>query len=404
MNRPDPKQLLATFTSDDNSPSSYGGMAWTNRRRPAFRPGIVVPDMLADSRVNLALWYLKGTLLSLGKFYIMETSDSDGLGEASPIKQFVIEQITRWWRNSAMKQLTAIEWGWSACEAMYRIRGGLVQFDHLRLIHPTKAAPMTVDGSLVGIAIDGQAGGKMFLAAPKSLWHVHSREIHPFWGRSRLFAAYDPWLELSEYGGARDVRKLYYYKSSYQGDTIYYPEGATPQPDGTLKQNKEIARELLTKMRSGGILTFPSTTDPNGNRLWEIEPRETQDVGPTLDLYVEALKEEINEGIGVPSELIKASETGSGYSGRKVPQTGFRGMLSELLFWAVADFNEQILVPLVRLNFNVQEPPYEIIPFGLLDDQEETGDPNDDPEGDGGGPGGNVPPAKKKAAQFSVAV
>ena len=404
---PDPKQLLASYTGDDELPSAYYGLAFTDRRRPVFRPAIVVPDMMADARVNLALWYLKGTLLSLGRFYVLDTSDPDGIGQPSAVKQFVVEQITRWWRNSAAKQLTAIEWGWSACETMFRVKNGMVQFDHLRLIHPTKAAPMTVDGSLVGVAIDSTPGGKIFLAAPKSLWHVHGREINPFWGRSRLYAAYDPWLELSQYGGARDVRRLYYYKSSYQGDTIYHPEGQTPMPDGTLKPNKEIAREVVTKLRAGGVLTLPSTRDTDGNLLWEIVPRETNDAGPTLDLYVESLKEEINEGIGVPSELIRAAETGSGYSGRKVPQTGFRGMLSELLYWAVADFNEQVLSGLVKLNFGCKEPPYEIIPFGLLDDQNETGDPNDDPAdagSDGPDTKSQIPPSAREAAKFSAVV
>jgi hypothetical protein len=39
--------------------------------------------------------------------------------------------------------------------------------------------------------------------------------------------------------------------------------------------------------------------------------------------YVKYLNEEITKGIGVPPELIQATDTGSGYSGRQIPKEGF---------------------------------------------------------------------------------
>ena len=73
----------------------------------------------------------------------------------------------------------------------------------------------------------------------------------------------------------------------------------------------------------------------------------------------------------VSEEVFRAAETGSGYSGRRIPETAFRGILTDIVQWMVTDFDDQILRPLIRRNFG-QEPEYEIIVFGLVEQEDEV--------------------------------
>jgi len=112
---------------------------------------------------------------------------------------------------------------------------------------------------------------------------------------------------------------------------------------------------------------------------------------------VDDLKGDISEGMGVPDEVIEAAETGSGYSGRRIPQNALRGMLSEVANFLIQDLNDQILEPLIRRNFG-EVPDYEIQTFGLVRDAD---------EGMGeavAAPGVEIPESATAKAALSIAV
>jgi hypothetical protein len=375
------------------------------QRIPIFRPFVHVERMLRDPRVEIALSYLKGSVLSLSRFFVDEDDEE--------IKEYLVSQINRWWVTSATKQLTSLEWGYAGCEVLYKVLDDRIQFDNTKPFYATDIEAVTQDASFCGIRIqrgfnhtDGSGSNEAkFIGGPKALWHVYRRERHPWYGQSRLLPAYPPWVEMTSEGGARDIRRLYFYKHAFQGETVYHPPGKTMTETGTPKLNKDIAREIVEHKRSGGVYALPSVFDANsGNRAWEIDHGGDAG-GAAMDVlqYPEELRKEIAEGIGVPTELIEAAETGSGYSGRKVPQTAFRGMLSDMVYWLIHDFNEQVLIPLVRMNFDVAEPTHEVIPFGLVRGEDEA---------DEGGiitqegqqiPEDNINDTSERA-QFSVAV
>jgi hypothetical protein len=362
------KQLLIDFSKDVGQPlATAAHMTSAINRRPLFNPLRHVAPMIRDSRVEMALWFLKGTLLSLSRFWVRDGYSADESNH-SPVKQFVVDQINRWWQTSVQKQLSAIEWGWAGHETYYRFQQNQYHFSHLKLLPESR--PVTVDGRLVGLVTHSTSTNKQtYIGIPKSLWHVQGRQYNELFGRSRLHPAFEPWLEKNSEGGAMDVRRLYFYKFSFQGDIIYYPTGSTPNKQGMMIPNEETAAKIVEKQRAGASIAFPSVYDENGNRLWTIEHREGGHASADVLQYPEVLKADISEGIGVPRELLEASETGSGWSGRRIPQDAFRGMLSDPLFWLIHDFDEQCIRPLVRLNFAIDEPDYEIIPFGLVRDE-----------------------------------
>jgi hypothetical protein len=67
--------------------------------------------------------------------------------------------------------------------------------------------------------------------------------------------------------------------------------------------------------------------------------------------YIKMLKDEIMYGIGVPPELMEASETGSGYSGRAIPMEAFVESQQRTADRMLALFIEHVLAPLVAWNF-----------------------------------------------------
>ncbi len=353
--------------------------------------------MLRDPRVKFGLWMIKGPLLSRSRFYVND-SESRGSNQ-SPLKKFLTDQITRFWRQSAARALQAIEWGWSASEVLYTIQKDQVVFDTLNTIHPMDARVVSLSGKKVGVAVRNVPGktGRIYIGGAKSFWHIHDRGFDKWYGRTRLEGAFGPWREMQAEGGSVDIRRLYYHKYAYNGDVIYYPTGHTPDELGNLIPNVNIARDITEKRKTGGITAIPNVVNPNtGAREWEIV---TGGSGGTADVisYNQELKNELFEGMGIPPEVVEAGETGSGYAGRRVPQEAFYGTLQELANWLIHDFDQQILRELVYINFGSKNIDYDIVPFDIMTakDQEQTGQvPGSSP----------VPAEAQMAAQFAVAV
>lgn len=399
--------LARPFTADYEPIAVHLG--WQgNIRRPLFSTRWV-HRMLADQRVQFALRMIKGPCLSTSRFYV---KDPDSTPEQpSKIKEYLVREVTRFWRHSASKALRALEWGYSGNECVFRMSDGLVSFNALKTIHPRDLKIITLDGEKAGMSVSGVKNRKqrVYLGGPKGLWHVHGREENPWYGMSRLFGAFIPWLEFYEDGGAKDVRRLYYHKYAFSGDVGYFPTGREPdsqnQPGNQPRSNREVMRSMLTKRKTGASIMFPGSRDESGNLKWTIE---TPSPGPgATDVleYHRHLKEEIFEGMGVPNEVVEAAETGSGYSGRKVPQEAFFSMLQEIVDWLIYDFDQQVLRPMVQFNFGVKDYPYEIIPFGLLkpsEDREKKEEAAELPYGGHGTHGAGVPEEVAQQAQFNL--
>ena len=84
----------------------------------------------------------------------------------------------------------------------------------------------------------------------------------------------------------------------------------------------------------------------------------------------------MTEGLGLSEEIFQAAETGSGFSGRKIPETAVRGILTQVVYWLVHDADRQIIRPLVRQHG--LEGDYTIIPFGLIEEDNGNVEPTDE--------------------------
>ncbi len=366
------KKLTRQLVTDyDPSDVFLAGNAYYNwRRRPPFHRLFHVPAMLADPRVQMTLAIMKGMITSLSRFYVDEGDAEED--SPSEVKKFVTRQISRFWRVAANRLLTAMEWGWYGSEVIYRINtDGCYCFADMNDFQQRHVYPVTMDGQFLGIELRHKAEPR-YIGGQKAFWHTHWRHKNKWWGGSRLVGAFEPWLDKHDEGGALDVRRLYYYKHVFQGEVMRHPPGSHVDDQGNSTPYDRIARAMVEKARTGGIYVLPSQFDPTtGKPLWDIQDRMHSSAAGDVRDYCADLDREITEGIGMSQEIFQAAESGSGYSGRKIPETATRGMLTEVVFWMINDADAQIFRPLVRLNFDM-EPDYEIIPFGLIADKEDN--------------------------------
>lgn len=324
----------------------------------------VINWMLADFRIRWGLWLLKGPILCKSKFFVKCDNPE--------VKEFLVDQITRFWRTSAMRAMKAFEFGYSCSEVVYKTEEGNIQFDYLKDLQAVDCKALTIKGSVAGALVDKVPKvGKLILGGPKKFWHIHNREYHPYYGCSRLYGSYMPWIEIWGPNGYRDSRKLYFHKYAYSGGGIYVPQGKSQtgtDPSGapSYTDNWILGRQMVEALKSGGVWTLPGTMDENGNRLWERVSPDVTSPPTNLMEYGETLKDEEWEGMGIPPEIARAEGTGA-FAGRAVPLMGFYTTLQELVYWLIHDADEQIFRELVDYRFG-EGVAYEIIPFSLMDE------------------------------------
>lgn len=348
-----PSALLGpALTAEYEPPDTALAAHLFHPNRPLFTV-YAIDAMLTDARVVFGLKLIRGPILSNSKFFINTRS--------AALKKFLIQQISRFWRNSASLALRSMDYGYLGCEVLYRSYDHQLQFDKLKFLHPHSTRVVTRKGQMVGMEVARAKNNQtLFLGRPKCFWNIHQRDQHVWYGRSILRGAFLAWNEIWCDHGYRDQRRLWFYKNAYAGPRIGYPAGsAPPEEEGQRpKPYRQIANELLDLAVTGTGIAYPFNAD------WEFEDARPISIPEGLLEYGDQLRDEIWEGMGIPPEVARAEGTGA-YAGRRIPQQAFYSVLQEIVQDLITDLDEQILQPLVQMNFGFHED-YEIECFGLL--------------------------------------
>lgn len=331
--------------------------------------------MLLDPRIRYGLYLLKGPIATYTKFFNSEESESPSIHTAivelnyhfpygvkcnnPDDEKFIIDQLTRFWEVALSKVLTAIEWGYSASEVRFKRKSdGKVHFDNLYLQQPMTSQVVTKRKGIIGFVRNKDKSS--YVPIGKGFWHVHQREKNSYYGESALRGAHVPWHETWSLGGARDIRRTWFFKNAYDGGQMYYPEGSYTDTQGRTIHNEELAVQLLEMKRSGSSLIFPSTRGIDGKHEWEYEPPKANMTPEGMQEYINQLRDEELEGLGIPPEIVQGnggSAIGSA-TGRMVPLMAFIATLTPIATHIIGDFCEQIL-PLL-LHFNNMKDDYTI--------------------------------------------
>lgn len=355
---------------------------------------ITIESMLLDSRIEFALGLIKGPIHTYTKFFNSADGDNPQIqqgiidrdyffsykvqAETKEQEDYIVRQLSRFWEVATPKALTAIEWGYSGSQVIYRKdKNNLLHFDNLHLYNARKVRPVSVGGKLVGMVYKtNEQETFRYYPLPKCFWHVHKREINQYTGRSRLKGAHIPWHETWTLGGARDIRRIWFYKNSYNGGMIRYPEGEIIKDEvGNEIPAIEIAQKLISELVTGGYLLLPNKKQGSDSKdyAWDYEPPSGGVTPDGLMEYPQQLRKEILEGIGIPPEVVEAagSQGFGSATGRKVPYMGFIASLYPLVSTLIGDFRNQILDNLLLFAYG-QIPDYDVVPIIPLGESQDN--------------------------------
>lgn len=347
-----------------------------------------VDEMLRDEQVALGRYTLRAPV-----YTAKWTVKAD-----KPVASFVDRMLKKFWQQDIDKALGMLEWGSAGGELTYRTNpvNGQMEYNGFKDIYigDMRVLESPRDRQMVGLRVQNISGGSAFgrepdLYHPRCFWVANEARWGSHYGRSRLIAAKDPWLEKRGKHGAVANRTLWAVKNSFGGGVIRFPEGVVEAAEGVFKSNYEIARELIEQILAGGNIQLPSTRDPQtGQYLWEyIPPAINGDAHQLLD-YPDKLDIAILKGMGVPPEVVQAATVGGGWSGRSVPMLLFLASSDRIVDCLIRAWRRCIGDPLVKYNYGSEQ--YEIEPEPL------AGKGGDQPQG---GAGAAPPPAAPEQIQ-----
>ena len=335
-----------------------------------------IRTMLLDPRIKFALNLIKGPVATYTKFYSEEESNDPGiqksiielnyyfpykvLSDNKDLATFVLRQLNRFWETGIYKYLNHIEWGWSGNEVLYKRTSKGLEYDNLYPYNSDELECKAHKGKILGFRRSVDRSG--YIPIGKGLWGLHEREYNPYYGRSRLIGAHVPWHETWSLGGARDIRRQWFFKNAFDGGEIYYPMGSWKDENNVTHPNEELAVRMAENKRSGSTAIFPSEKSLDGKRQWEYIPAKANMTPQGLPEYVDDLKDEELEGMGIPPEVVKSSGSqGMGAAtGRMVPLMAFISSLSPIVTDAVNDFCTQV-INMILIKANNLKGDYEVV-------------------------------------------
>jgi hypothetical protein len=333
---------------------------------------MTIETMLRDPRIKFGLNLIKGPIATYTKFFTEEEADSPDIHTAiveldyhfpyavvcknKDQEQFIIQQFNRFWEVGIHKALKAIEWGFSGSQVLYRRNSkGQLIFDNLHPYNSQQLRCLTRNSGIIGFIRDNDRS--RYIPLGKGFWHLHAREQDNYYGESRLKGAHVPWHETWMLGGARDIRRTWFFRHAYDGGEIYYPEGFYQDENGQNISNEHLAVKMAEAKRTGSTAIFPSRKDLQGKRQWEYEPPKAGMTPQGLPEYIQVLRDEELEGMGIPPEVVTAGgDSGfGGATGRMVPLMAFIASLTPIGCDLINDFRQQILDPVLLPLANFKE-------------------------------------------------
>jgi hypothetical protein len=372
---------MPVLESTNGTHNSRIEAALTTQLTEGYRPtlpveGIYGPDgmPLYYMRRDIELMLPHPIIHSVLEYYKsgIAGAEFDVQCEDSEVGDFALEQTQRFWDRGVPQLQEGYAYGWQALENVFAEEKGLFRWDCVHHFAPRDTYLLSQKHKPVGVRIKNVAERgivDLWLASDdvpaKGLWYAHNPRWGQFYGRSQLYGAWRPWRRLAWKDGAEMVMDAGVYRLCYAGPIIRYPEedyqSKAGVPSTTLDSQgnprryaRDMARMMAEQFKTGAGIGLPSSkypADQGGGDKWALElPKTVLNIDPILN-YVKVLCDWISYGIGVPPELLEASETGSGYSGRRIPMEAFLDSQQHIADRMLHIFVEQVLTPLIRWNW-----------------------------------------------------
>jgi hypothetical protein len=343
-------EVTGGYRPSSMTPAGHDGAAATP---PLARMLQDVPAMESHPRVTSALEYYQSGIAN-AEFEI-EDASSDEVGA------FALAEVKRFWTRCLTDAQLAYRWGRLGAEAVYSDADGPLSIDRLQPFAGPDARVLLHRGELWGVRVRGarrnfDLGGAAPDMPAKGFWLAHNRRYNRWYGFPQLYPAWRPWRRLAGRDMAEEIIDGGVFRFAFAPPIGRYPLSETT-PNSAWGRgarpltNRDHMRNLLEEIRHGMTVGLASTRDQYGHYEWDIEfPTSALDVSGLLK-YADGLEKAISLGIGVPPELLEASEVGSGYSGRAIPLEAFMVRMQILANAMFEAWWTQIGRPLLWWNF-----------------------------------------------------
>lgn len=317
--------------------------------------------MRFDPQLRIGLGARNGLLLA-AQTTVMSDDDR--------VAAWVQHQWDRLWARNAQSLLRAKLYGFLPFEVALRTTAqgdfkGLIEVGALRARLPRQTRLLVREEEICGFVWRPSGNEERTVLAPQALVCTYGAEFDNYYGCSLLERAYPAWYEKYSDGGVKQVLRLRMVKDAYLGDVLWYPaDRKVETADGRSISWRDIAKEVVDSRTSGGALTLPMVYDHDGNRLVDYTP--PRDTGDAAGIFRWKRDNDLElwKALEVPPEILEASSTGSGYSGRWIPFTVAIAAVQSELAELVSCVDRDLLRPLAKLNFG-EQAAFEICPVPL---------------------------------------
>ena len=344
--------------------------------------------MRFDPQVRIGLGARNGLLMA---------AEIEVAGANARVVRWVQHQWNSLWHGSAHQMLRAKLYGFMPFEVAYRQASGggdfagLIEVERLIDHAPRDCRLLMAGDQIVGFTDEMQNSERRMqngrrsketsssdilnsefnilnsFLAPRSLVVTFDSECANPYGCALLARAYPAWYEKWMPGGAKRTLRLRMIKDAYVGDILWYPaDRQVEYPDGTTQSWRDAAREIVEARHSGGALTLPMLRDSLGNKLVDYTPPQGVPGHTQIFNWKRDLDLEIWKALEIPPEIIQASSSGSGFSGRWIPFAVALSAVHAELAELIRCVDRDLLRPLAQLNFG-RAPEYTIRPKSLVE-------------------------------------
>lgn len=270
--------------------------------------------MLFDDAVKIGL-AIRSAILSAAQVKVVSSNEQ--------VKEYVQKLHEKMWGSYCNVICRTRQWGFQGVQVFYSQTDGKWYPCHIRTYMPYDVRCRTFRGTPVSFRVTYYGhptkNGSVLLP-PRGLWLTYDTEFHDAYGNSILRYCYPSWFEKWMKHGYKRTAQLRMMKDASRGDRVSYPpRGRYPQNTGQVLSASDIVREMVENTMSGATIRIPSTRDELGNPEWEYAP--PVDTGNPVGImeWGNRLDVGIWRGMGVSEEVVRASDGGSGFSGRSVP-------------------------------------------------------------------------------------
>jgi len=312
------------------------------------RKGLRVFDVIRrDEQVKAATKFKKHAVMSSG-WQVRSPKDQDDDWEVTELVRNNLERMAGTLENALLNILTSVDYGFSVTEKVFEFAEGKVNLKALKTRRPHSFNFKQDEHGNVTALIQDQTMKQVELPIAKFVIYTHDGEFGNPYGTSDLEATYRAWWTKNntykwlgmflEKQGIPPIFALYD-SSKFRGQTL------------------EELKSVLKRLQAATVGAIPRGSEKDSLEMWS--PDFSGQVARTFIPALDRMDQDIARGVLMPGLMGLSPEAGVGSQARARVIFDVFMLVVEMLRQEITEtvMNEQVVRPLVDLNYTVEEYP-----------------------------------------------